>query len=90
MIRLVPTWGDVLPVRAPEAKEGDEQQSYGPEVILEPDPKTILERLIPGYLNTIVYNALLQSVTSEYASRRMSMTAATDAATDMQTALRGI
>jgi F-type H+-transporting ATPase subunit gamma len=89
MIKYVPTWLDVLPVEAPSPEAG-EQAKYGPEVILEPDARTILERLIPGYLNTIVYNALLQSITSEYASRRVSMKAATDAATDMQKVLRGI
>jgi F-type H+-transporting ATPase subunit gamma len=90
MVRYVPTWLHVLPLRPEDLQEGAEPQRYGPEVILEPDSRTILERLVPGYLNTILYNSLLESITSEYASRRVSMKAATDAATDMQKVLRGI
>ena len=37
-----------------------------------------------------IYNALLEALTSEYASRRFAMKNATDAATDMQKALKGI
>ena len=58
-------------------------------VILEPDAETIFESLVPRYLETRVYNALVESLTSEYASRRVSMKAATDAATDMQKLLKG-
>lgn len=90
MMRYVPTWLDVLPVSAAELVGDEPARSVGVDPILEPDPQTILERLVPGYLNTILYNALVQSITSEYASRRVSMKAATDAATDMQKVLRGI
>lgn len=90
MVRYVPTWLDVLPVSAAELVGEEPVRPVGPDPILEPDPETILERLVPGYLNTILYNALVQSITSEYASRRVSMKAATDAATDMQKVLRGI
>ena len=90
MMRYVPTWLDVLPVSAAELMGEESEAPRGPDPILEPDPTTILERLIPGYLNTILYNALVQSITSEYASRRVSMKAATDAATDMQKVLRGM
>ena len=41
---------------------------------------TIFERLVPRYLETRIFNALLESLTSEYASRRFSMKNATDAA----------
>ena len=49
---------------------------------------TIFERLVPRYLETRIYNALIEAITSEYASRRVSMKNATDAAKDMQSALK--
>lgn len=85
MVRYTPRWVDFLPLRAEALEEGTSVQS---DVILEPDAETIFARLVPGYLRTVAYNVLLESLTSEYASRRVSMKAATDAADDMQKVLR--
>jgi F-type H+-transporting ATPase subunit gamma len=59
-------------------------------MILEPEPAVIFDRLVPRYLETRIYNALLESLTSEYASRRVSMKNATDAARTMQGALKRV
>ena len=85
MVRYTPTFADFLPVAPPS---GGEEKSGG-DMILEPDAKSIFEHLVPRYLETRIFNALLESLTSEYASRRFSMKNATDAATDMQKALKG-
>ncbi|MCA8978924.1 MAG: ATP synthase F1 subunit gamma, partial [Planctomycetes bacterium] len=85
MVRYTPTFADFLPVAPPS---GGEEQAGG-DMILEPDAKSIFEHLVPRYLETRIFNALLESLTSEYASRRFSMKNATDAATDMQKALKG-
>jgi F-type H+-transporting ATPase subunit gamma len=85
--RYVPTVAQLLPVR------GDQPQEQGAgagDVILEPDARTLLETLLPRFLETRLYNALLESITSEYASRRASMKNATDAATDMQAMLKSV
>lgn len=50
----------------------------GPELIFEPNAKDLLDTLIPMYLETLIYGYLVESVTSENASRRMSMENATD------------
>jgi len=86
MVRYVPTAFQLLPLEA-AAAEGEAQG--GGDLILEPDAETIFESLIPRYLEVRVYNALLEALTSEYASRRMSMKNATDAATDMIKMLKG-
>ena len=91
--KFVPTWIDLLPIEAASLTEGDGAEasaSRGGDVILEPDAATIFDRLVPKYLETRVYNALVEAITSEYASRRMSMKNATDAAGDMQKELKGI
>ena len=85
MVRYVPTAFQLLPL---EAGDGEEESSGG-DLILEPDAETIFESLIPRYLEVRVYNALLEALTSEYASRRMSMKNATDAASDMIKMLKG-
>jgi F-type H+-transporting ATPase subunit gamma len=88
MARYVPTNTPFLPVSATEL--GADADSGGGDVLLEPDPETIFDSLIPRYLETKVYNALLEALTSEYASRRFSMKNATDAASDMQKGLKKV
>lgn len=85
MVRYRPTIVDLLPVSPPAEAAGGARA----DVILEPDAEAIFDRLIPRYLETRIFNALLEALTSEYASRRVSMKNATDAATDMQRLLKG-
>ena len=87
MVKFVPTFTRFLPIERIEG--GGERDAAAGDVILEPDPETIFDHLLPRYLEIRIYNALLESLTSEYASRRASMKAATDAATDMQKVLKG-
>ncbi len=49
----------------------------------EPGPKAVIDRLVPMYLATMVYRALLDASASEFAARRMAMKAATDNASEM-------
>lgn len=54
-----------------------------PEYLFEPAPGAILEDLLPRYLITKVYAAMLESAASENAARRRAMKAATDNAEDL-------
>jgi F-type H+-transporting ATPase subunit gamma len=54
-----------------------------PEYLFEPAPEEILNHLLPQYLITKVYAALLESAASENAARRRAMKAATDNAEDL-------
>jgi len=49
----------------------------------EPDTEEVLNELLPAYLNTQVYHALLDSAAAEQGARRKAMKAATDNATEM-------
>jgi F-type H+-transporting ATPase subunit gamma len=49
----------------------------------EPDATTLFESLLPRYLTTRVYAALLEAAASELASRQRAMKAATDNADDL-------
>ncbi len=84
MVKYVPTEAQLLPIAPPK---GGAALAAG-ETLLEPDAGTIFDSLVPRYLETRVYNALLEALTSEYASRRVSMKNATDAAKSMGALLK--
>jgi len=44
----------------------------------EPSAEGVLDALLPRYIESRIYNALLQAAASEHASRRRAMKAATD------------
>ena len=46
-------------------------------------PEALLDALLPKYINTRIYAALLDSAASESAARRRAMKSATDNAEDM-------
>ena len=49
----------------------------------EPDAEELLSHLLPKYINTRIYAALLEAAASEQAARRQAMKAATDNATEL-------
>jgi F-type H+-transporting ATPase subunit gamma len=61
----------------------------GPRTLysFEPDATTLFDALLPRYLTTRVYAALLESAASELASRQRAMKSATDNADDLIKAL---
>jgi F-type H+-transporting ATPase subunit gamma len=44
----------------------------------EPDAETVLDGLLPQYIDQTVYSALLMSAASEHAARQKAMKSATD------------
>jgi F-type H+-transporting ATPase subunit gamma len=55
----------------------------GSELIFEPDQTTLLDRLLPMYVEIEVFRALLESVASEHGARMTAMENATNNAADM-------
>ncbi len=53
------------------------------DIIFEPDAEELLSALLPRYIDTLVYQALLESVASELGARMTSMSSATDNAGKM-------
>jgi len=72
----------ILPIDPPETENG---AAAGPtaEYLFEPDPEEILASLLPRYVDTQVYQAVVESVASEHGARMTSMSAATDNAGTM-------
>lgn len=71
-----------LPI-APEEVSGTGPTLVRPEYLFEPEPAQILDHMLPQYLVTKVYAAMLESAASENASRRRAMKAATDNAEEL-------
>ncbi len=91
MVSYVPTQIEYLPIEASALKqEPAGAKAARGDVILEPDAATIFDRIIPRYLETRMFNLLLESLTSEYASRRVSMKNATDAAKSLGQQLKKV
>ncbi len=90
MIRFVPTDAPFLPIRSIAVGEQAGGKTFAQDFLIEPDATTVFNRLLPRYLETVVFDAMLQSLTSEHASRRMAMKGATDAAVRMQKGLKKV
>ncbi len=87
MAKYQPTDFRLLPLSA-EKTVSREEGGFQSQPLLVPSEQTIFERLVPKYLETRLFNLLMESLTSEYASRMVSMKSATDAAGEMQADLR--
>ncbi len=74
---------------APMVVEYVGEEDTGPHTLFsfEPDPETLFGALLPRYVATRVYAALLEAAASESASRRRAMKSATDNADDLIKAL---
>ena len=74
-----------IPLEPEALAEDDEPKASGPtaEYEYEPAPDAILERLLPRYVESRLFAALLESAASEHAARQKAMKAATDNATEL-------
>lgn len=50
----------------------------GDDYLFEPDAESILGRVLPRYVDVLIYQALLEAVASEHGSRMTAMSSATD------------
>ena len=67
---------DVLPIPEQMLEAGDDEEHHAAllgDFIYEPEPEQILERLLPVYLETEIYRALLESAASEHGARMTAM-----------------
>jgi F-type H+-transporting ATPase subunit gamma len=77
---------DVLPIPQDvlEGSGEDEEQIGGtPDFIYEPEPEEILARLLPVYVETELYRALLESAASEQGARMTAMRNASKSAGEL-------
>ncbi|WP_132993837.1 F0F1 ATP synthase subunit gamma [Gordonia zhaorongruii] len=65
----------------------DESAKVAPEVEFEPEADELLDSLLPKYVASRIFAALLDASASEHAARRTAMKAATDNANDLEQTL---
>jgi len=84
-LRQEPTVRVLIPAEIPAR----EQESTGPraDYIYEPDPESVLDGLLPRYVETQVFQAVLENKASEYSAKMIAMQNATKAAGDLIDAL---
>ena len=72
----------LLPLEVEETEVEPEGGAF-PLYEFEPSAEAVLDALLPRFIESRVYNALLQSAASELAARRRAMKSATDNATEL-------
>ena len=80
------TVSDVLPISEDVLETSDEERErdrLAGDFIFEPEPEQILERLLPVYLETEIYRALLESAASEQGARMTAMRNASKSAGEL-------
>ena len=82
----------ILPVEMDDAGADAGQAATGPTADLEyePSPTAILGELLPRYVTSRIFSALLDASASEYAAKQRAMKAATDNAEELKTTLSRI
>jgi F-type H+-transporting ATPase subunit gamma len=75
-----PVREQLLPI--PRKAEG-EAAAEAVDYLYEPDPKAILDELLPRHVRTQVFRALMESLAGEYGARMTAMEAATKNAKEM-------
>ncbi|GAA0668861.1 F0F1 ATP synthase subunit gamma [Kitasatospora atroaurantiaca] len=76
----------LLPLKLDEVQLGEESKTKHeifPLYDFEPSAEGVLDALLPRYVESRIYNALLQSAASEHAARRRAMKSATDNAGEL-------
>ena len=100
-LRQIPTITRILPLETPEATDEDSEQetnslekanggmknNYIPQYIYEPSAEYILSALIPRYVGSLMYHAMLEGKASELGARMTAMSSATENAGEMISSL---
>ena len=73
----------LLPLEVVEGTEKPAAEDLLPMYEFEPDAVSVLDALLPKYVNARLFNCLLQSAASELAARQRAMKSATDNAEEL-------
>jgi F-type H+-transporting ATPase subunit gamma len=73
----------LLPVAPEEGEEEDDEDGASSFIEYIPDADVILRKLVPRYVETMVWQALLESAAGEHGARMTAMKNATDNANDL-------
>jgi F-type H+-transporting ATPase subunit gamma len=83
MLSQEPTAVRLLPLEVVEGTEAPEKGDVLPLYEFEPSPSDVLDSLLPRYVQSRIFFALLQAAASELAARQKAMKSATDNADEL-------
>ena len=83
MLLQEPTAIRLLPLEVVEGEEAPEKDEILPLYEFEPSAEAVLDGLLPQYVQSRIFFALLQSAASELAARQKAMKSATDNADEL-------
>ena len=79
----IPKLVKLLPFTMEEQAGGSEENKAQALMNYEPNPEEVLDRIIPNYMSSLIYGALLEAVASENGARMTAMDSATNNAEEM-------
>ena len=79
-LRQEPTVRRILPL-VPEEEDIDDLPPI--QYLFEPDPQTVMELILPRFIEMTVFQAILESKASQFSAQMVAMRNATDAADDI-------
>lgn len=82
-VRSIIDWEPELIPSLDDIQHSTPAHKLKPEMLLEPNPITMLDRLVPMYLSNVFYTLLLEASASELAARMTAMSNATNNAGEM-------
>jgi len=77
-----PNVNQLIPINIPES-EKERRIKYHWDYIYEPEPKPVTDKLMERYIESAVYQAVVENLASEQAARMVAMKSATDNAGDL-------
>ena len=80
-LRQEPAIRVLIPAEIPKREEA--RQGPQADYIYEPEPEAVLDGLLPRYVETQVFQAVLENKASEYSAKMIAMQNATKAAGDL-------
>lgn len=76
-----PMFEKIIPVKDKVFNEGKEKKSW--DYLYEPDPEKLLELLMKRYVESLVYQAVVENIACEQAARMVAMKSASDNAGEL-------
>ena len=83
MVVQEPTVIRLLPLEVVEQEEATPADELLPLYEYEPEPEQVLDALLPRYIESRIFNAMLQAAASELAARQRAMKTAGDNANEL-------
>ena len=78
-----PTIRQLLPIEPPQMDSVADAEAFRADYIFEPSPKVVLERLLPRYVEMLIYDAVLENSASYQSAQMVAMKNATDNANEI-------